>query len=186
MDKVGRPVYECMETDGRDSSNDEPKPKGGVMIEVTIPGYNTLQFKHLVLDYNGTLAVDGELLPGVKQALKGLSEELQVHILTADTFGKVRSRVEGIPCELSILPLENQDKGKLDYVKGLGAGYTVCIGNGRNDRLMLKEAALGIAVILEEGAATETLVAADVVSPSILSALELFTNPLRLTATLRS
>jgi hypothetical protein len=61
--------------------------------------------------------VDGELLPGVKEALKGLSEELQVHILTADTFGKVRSRVEGVPCELSILPVESQDTGKLDYVK---------------------------------------------------------------------
>ncbi|MGD9031334.1 MAG: ATPase P [Desulfobacteraceae bacterium] len=156
------------------------------MIEVKIPGYKTLQFEHLVLDYNGTLAVDGEVLPGVKEALKGLSEELQVHILTADTFGKVRSRVEGVPCELSILSVDNQDKSKLDYVKGLGAGYTVCVGNGRNDRLMLKEAALGIAVILEEGVAVETLVSADIVCTSILSALELLTSPLRLTATLRS
>jgi soluble P-type ATPase len=156
------------------------------MIEVTIPGYETLQFEHLVLDYNGTLAVDGELVPDVKEALKGLSEAVKVHILTADTFGKVRSRVEGIPCELSILAVDDQDKGKLDYVKALGAGHTVCIGNGRNDRLMLKEAALGIAVILEEGVATETLVAADIVCNSILSALELLTSPLRLTATLRS
>lgn len=156
------------------------------MIEITIPGYGKLQFKHLVLDYNGTLAVDGELMPGVKNALKGLADELQIHILTADTFGKVRSRVEGVPCELSILAVDNQDKGKLDYVKGLGAGYTVCVGNGRNDRLMLKEAALGMAVILEEGVATDTLVAADIVCTSILSALELLTNPLRLIATLRS
>jgi soluble P-type ATPase len=156
------------------------------MIKAKIPGYKALRFEHLVLDYNGTLAVDGELLAGVKEALRALSEQLQVHILTADTFGKVRSRVEGIPCELSILPLENQDTGKLDYVKSLGAEHTVCIGNGRNDRLMLKEAGLGIAVILEEGAATETLLSADVVSASILSALELLTNPLRLTATLRS
>ncbi|NIR14980.1 MAG: ATPase P [Desulfobacterales bacterium] len=156
------------------------------MIEITIPGYGKLQFKHLVLDYNGTLAVDGELMPGVKDALKGLADELQIHILTADTFGKVRSRVEGVPCELSILAVDNQDKGKLDYVKGLGAGYTVCVGNGRNDRLMLKEAALGMAVILEEGVATDTLVAADIVCTSILSALELLTNPLRLIATLRS
>ncbi len=156
------------------------------MIEVEIPGYKRLQFKHLVLDYNGTLAVDGELLEGVKEALKSLAKTLQVHILTADTFGEVRSRIEGIPCELSILPLDNQDKGKLDYVKGLGAGHTVCVGNGRNDRLMVKEAALGIAVILGEGAAIETLVSADVVCTSILSALELLTHPLRLTATLRS
>jgi soluble P-type ATPase len=156
------------------------------MIEVAIPGYKTLQFEHLVLDYNGTLAVDGELLPGVKEALKGLSEKLQVHMLTADTFGKVQSRVEGIPCDLAILPLENQDRGKLDYVKRLGASQTVCMGNGRNDRLMLKEAALGIAVILEEGAAMETLASADIVCTGILPALELLTNPLRLTATLRS
>lgn len=156
------------------------------MIEIAIPGYRKLQFRHMVLDYNGTLAVDGELLPDVKDVLIGLSEELQVHILTADTFGKVRSRVAGIPCEVSILPVESQDTGKLEYVKSLGAGYTVCMGNGRNDRLMLKEAALGIVVILEEGAALETLLAADVVCTGILSALELLTNPLRLTATLRS
>ena len=156
------------------------------MIEIVIPGYKKLQLKHVVLDYNGTLAMDGELLPGVKDALKGLAEELQIHILTADTFGKVKSRVEGIPCELSILAVERQDTGKLDYVKSLGAEHTVCIGNGRNDRLMLKEAALGIAVILEEGAAVETLVEADIACTTILSALELLINPLRLTATLRS
>ena len=156
------------------------------MIEIAIPGYRKLQLKHMVLDYNGTLAVDGELLPGVKDALKDLGKELQIHILTADTFGKVKSRVEGIPCELSILPVENQDTGKLDYVKSLGAEHTICMGNGRNDRLMLKEASLGIAVILEEGAAMETLAAADIVCTGILPALALLSNPLRLTATLRS
>lgn len=156
------------------------------MIEVAIPGYKTLQFNYLVLDYNGTLAVDGALLPGVKEALKGLAQKLEIHVLTADTFGKARSSVEDIPCELSILPVDNQDTGKLEYVKRLGAKHTVCIGNGRNDRLMLNEAALGIAVILKEGAAMETLIAANVVCTSILSALELLTNTLRLTATLRS
>jgi len=51
---------------------------------------------------------------------------------------------------------------------------------------MLKKAVLGIAVILEEGAAAETIIAADVVFTNIVSALDLLTNPLRLTATLRS
>jgi soluble P-type ATPase len=51
---------------------------------------------------------------------------------------------------------------------------------------MLQAAALGIAVILQEGIAVETLVTADVVCKDIISALELLTNPLRLTATLRS
>ena len=156
------------------------------MIEVEIPGYGHLRLEHLVLDYNGTLAVDGEPLVGVTDALKNLAQSLEVHVLTADTFGKVQSRLEGLPFRLSILPVENQDTGKRDYVKALDAERTVCMGNGRNDHLMLKEAALGVAVIMDEGVAVETLNSADVVCTSILSALELLTNPLRLTATLRS
>ena len=156
------------------------------MIEITIPGYKTLKLEHLVLDHNGTLAVDGILLSGVKERLKALSADLKIHVLTADTFGKARSQLEDVPCKLSILPLDDQDTGKLAYIKKLGSERTACIGNGRNDRLMLKEAALGITVILEEGTALETLTSADVVCKDIVSALELLTHPLRLTATLRS
>jgi soluble P-type ATPase len=156
------------------------------MIEIDIPGYKTLQLSHLVLDHNGTLAVDGLLVAGVRDSLNRLSADMAVHVLTADTFGKAKSQLKGVPCKLSILPSANQDIGKLEYVKKLGAEHAVCIGNGRNDRLMLKEAALGIAVILEEGTAAETLASADVICKDILSALELLSNPLRLTATLRS
>ena len=156
------------------------------MIEVNIPGYKVLRIEHLVLDHNGTLAVDGILIEGVKKRLEELSRVLQIHVVTADTFGKARSQLEGTPCELTVLPTGDQDLGKLAFVKRLGSDRTACIGNGRNDCLMLKEAALGIAVILAEGAAAVTLNSADVVCTSILSALELLQNPLRLTATLRS
>jgi soluble P-type ATPase len=156
------------------------------MLTFEIPGRGELQLEQLVLDYNGTLALDGELIEGVKASLKVLAAHLQIHVVTADTFGKARSALRGIPCELTVLPGENQDTGKLAYVQQLGPEKTVCIGNGRNDRLMLKEAALAIAVIQDEGAAAETLMAADVVCTHVLSALGLLTDPLRLTATLRS
>lgn len=156
------------------------------MIEIEIPGRGAFKLEHIVLDYNGTLAVDGELLPGVKSTLKALAQEMEVHVITADTFGKVRSRLMDVPCTISVLSPENQDRGKLDYVRSLGAQHTVCIGNGKNDRLMLKEAVLGIAVVLGEGCAVETLCSADVVCTDILSALELLINPLRLAATLRN
>jgi soluble P-type ATPase len=155
------------------------------VIEVNIPGDRILQLKHIVLDYNGTIACDGDLIPGVKENLIALADKLQVHILTADTFGNARRGLEGIECELSIIAPESQDTGKLDYVKRLGAENTVCVGNGRNDQLMLKAAALGIAVILEEGAAATTLSTADVVCTNIVSALALLENPMRLIATLR-
>jgi len=156
------------------------------MIEVYVPGYKTLKLNYMVLDYNGTLSCDGEVIPGVKERLSALSEQLSVHVITADTFGKVESRLKDVPCKITVLPLEKQDVAKLEYIKQLGTDRTVCIGNGRNDRLMLKAAALGIAVVLEEGAAVETVMDADVVFTGINSALDLLSNPLRLTATLRS
>jgi soluble P-type ATPase len=156
------------------------------MFTVSIPGYKDLELEHLVLDYNGTLACDGEMLPGVQESLGVLARDLQIHVLTADTFGKARAQLEGLPYQLVVLPADNQDEGKRAYVERLGSERTVAIGNGRNDRRMLKAAALGIAVVGEEGAAAEALLAADVVCRDIFSALALLANPLRLVATLRS
>ena len=156
------------------------------MISINIPDYGDLEISHLVLDYNGTIACDGQLITDVKDLLVKLSNQLQIHILTADTFGNVREGIDGIPCKLEILPKVNQSQKKLDYVSELGIIDTICIGNGRNDRLMLDEAAVGILVIQKEGAAVESLQAADVICTNIIDALELLVHPKRLTATLRS
>ena len=68
------------------------------MIEIAIPGTASLVLQHLVLDYNGTLACDGVLLPGVRERLLVLAENLQVHVVTADTFGQAREELTGVPC----------------------------------------------------------------------------------------
>jgi soluble P-type ATPase len=68
----------------------------------------------------------------------------------------------------------------------LGETQTAAVGNGRNDRLMLKEAALGIVVVQTEGTAVEAMSAADLLVPGILEALDLLLFPRRLKATLRS
>jgi soluble P-type ATPase len=156
------------------------------MLEIEIPGYRSLRLSDLILDYNGTIAVDGKIIDRVKERLVGLSKSLGIHILTADTFGSVRNQLAGVACQLSIIPLENQVQAKVDYVRQLGCEGAVCIGNGRNDMLMLKEAALGIAVMQSEGGCIQAVFAADVVTTSVLDALDLLIHPLRLTATLRS
>lgn len=156
------------------------------MIEISIPGYKHLQLHHLVLDYNGTIACDGHLLPGVKTALKDLSNRLQIHILTADTHGDVQDKIQDVDGKLFVIDPHNQDRAKREYVLQLGSEFTVGIGNGRNDCLMIEEAALGIAVVQEEGSFAKTLLSADIVCTNILSALELLIYPLRLVATLRS
>jgi soluble P-type ATPase len=122
----------------------------------------------------------------VRERLEELSKSLSIHILTADTFGSVQKEMTGIPCEVVVIGKENQTQAKADYVRQLGLQKTVTVGNGRNDALMLKEVVLGIAVIQEEGATVETLMAADIVTRSILDALDLLLHALRLTATLRS
>jgi soluble P-type ATPase len=156
------------------------------MIEVDIPGYGQLELHYIVLDYNGTLAVDGEIIGGVREQLTRLAEKLEVHVLTADTFGLAAANLEGVPCRLTVLGKEAQDVGKRDFVGRLGRERTVSVGNGRNDQMMLRESALGLAVILAEGACMATVSAADIVFSDILDALKILESPLRLTATLRS
>ncbi len=156
------------------------------MIAVAIPGFRELRLEHLALDYNGTLAADGRLLVGVATALKALAQSLQIHVVTADTFGLAAKELAGLPVELILLPATAQAEAKLAFVAKLDENTVVAIGNGRNDRMMLKAAALGIAVIQQEGAAAETLASADVVALDVLDALDLLRHPKRLVATLRA
>ena len=156
------------------------------MIKIDIPGFRLLQLEHLVLDYNGTLALDGTLLPGVSSALTALAADISVHVITADTFGVAARELEKLPLVLSIIPLADQVQAKLDYVNALGAETVVAIGNGRNDRKMLQAAVVGIALVQKEGGAAQTIVAADVVCLSIVDALDLLRHSKRMVATLRS
>jgi P-type E1-E2 ATPase len=155
------------------------------MYGVDIPGFGNLRLEHLLLDFNGTLAVDGRLLGGVSPLLIELSAMLHIHVLTADTFGSAANELAGLPVHLSVMPDIKQAEAKLEVVQRLQASQVVAIGNGRNDRLMLQSAALGIAVTQAEGAAGETLAIADIVAPGIVDALELLRQPRRLIATLR-
>jgi soluble P-type ATPase len=156
------------------------------MLEIDIPGLGQLQLEQLVMDYNGTVAVDGEPVTGVRERVDQLAEQVQVHVITADTFGKVQARLEDWACSVKILGKEDQVGQKLAFVQELGADNCVCIGNGRNDRMMLEAAALGLAVMLDEGTSRECLLSADIALPGIVPALDLLLHPLRLTATLRS
>ncbi len=156
------------------------------VIDIDIPGYRHLRLVHLVFDYNGTLATDGKLLYGVGQPLSKLVQNLRIHVITADTFGLAAEQLAGLPVALSIIPAERQAEAKRDFVSGLGADGVVAIGNGRNDRLMLEAAAVGIAVMQKEGGSAAALAACDVVCTDVLDALDLLLNPKRLIATLRS
>jgi P-type E1-E2 ATPase len=159
------------------------------MIEISIPGKGTLQVSHLVLDVNGTLALDGQLLPGVTERLDALKEQLQIHLLTADTHGRQREIDRQLGLTATILPpttpTTTQRSLKAAYVQELGPETVVAIGNGNNDAGMLQTAGLGIAVLGPEGLAAQAQTSASVVCATINDALDLLLHPNRLRATLR-
>lgn len=130
--------------------------------------------------FNGTLAVDGKLIHGVKEQLNLLAEHLEIHIVTGDGMGTAGSELCDVNCNLTITPAEQQALTKQNYIRQLDPTKTVAIGNGRNDCFILQEAALGIAILGNEGLANDAFMAADLIIPSINLALELLTYPKRL------
>jgi soluble P-type ATPase len=148
-----------------------------------IPGRAPLTLEFLLLDVNGTLSDRGELIDGVDERLAAVREQLEPRLLSADTFGTLGTIAErlALPAQTVATAMD-----KLAVLSELGANRCVAIGNGSNDREMLAEAALGIAIIGPEGCSAPTLSACDLVCRSILDALDLLRDPRALAATLRS
>ena len=155
------------------------------MIRLNIPGVGEINLEHVVFDVNGTLAVDGTLLPGIPGLLQDLSQLLSIHLLTADTHGKQAEIDRQLNLEAIRIRAGDEKEQKLEYVHRLGADQTAAVGQGANDALMLEAARIGICVISAEGTALQSLLKADLVVPDILSALEILQNPTRLKASLR-
>ena len=155
-------------------------------MNMDIPGFGNLDLKHLVLDYNGTIARDGKLLSNIGRTLEDVAEYLTIHVLTADTCGTAEQELAGLPCLLQIFTGDQITEQKEQYVNTLDADQVVCIGNGANDRLMLEAARLGIAVLEGEGSAVSAIQHADIIVRSIYDAMGLLLIPQRIVATLRS
>jgi soluble P-type ATPase len=163
----------------------EPGGESINMIEIQVPGRGTYRLEHLVLDVNGTIAVQGQLIAGVAPRLAELRRLLKVHMLTADTRGRQQAIDMQLEMEAVRIQPEDEVMQKAFFVQELGSETVCAIGNGANDAGMLRTAQLAIAVLGEEGLAVETLSAAAVVVPHVNTALDLLLNPLRLVATLR-
>lgn len=155
------------------------------MIEIEVPGRGTYRLKHVVLDVNGTIAVDGRLVEGVAKRVAELRRSIEVHMLTADTRGRQQVIDAQLGMQAARITPQDEAAQKASFVRELGGESVCAVGNGANDAGMLREARLAIAVLGEEGLAVETLNAADAVVPSVTVALDLLLKPLRLVATLR-
>jgi soluble P-type ATPase len=155
------------------------------MVRIAIPGTGSIEVTNLVLDFNGTIATDGVIDPGIKDKIEELSQKIKVYILSADTLGNLEEITKQIRAEVVKIPPGNGSEGKRKFLEGIDPSETAVIGNGYNDHAILQKARLGIAVIGKEGASAKAVLCSDVVVNNISDALDLFICPLRLIATLR-
>ena len=153
-----------------------------VTLSVSIPGFADLRLEHLLLDVNGTLTNRGALMDDVAGRVDRLRGELDIHLVSADTFGSLDSIAESL--RVAALAVATGED-KLRVLEQLGRKYCAVIGNGTNDALVLEAAAIGFAVLGPEGASAAALRSADVVCASAVDALDLLLEPKALSATLR-
>jgi len=153
-------------------------------MKIDIPGWGSIDIENIVIDLDGTIATDGRISLEVKEKIGALSNLAKIYILTANTQGPADEEILGMKAGLIKVPNEDSKRGKLDFLKTLNLEMTVAIGNGSNDQLILKEAALGIAVLGDEGVSVSAMKSADIVVKNIQNALDLFLKPKRLITTL--
>jgi soluble P-type ATPase len=161
--------------------------KRGVLIE--IPGFGGRMIHNVVSDFTGTCSLDGKLTPGLRERFLELERVVDIHIVTADTFGTAAEQLSGLPLVLKKLTTGDEDVQKRDYVRKLDARRAAVFGNGNNDQLLLKEAreagGLAIAVDNGEGCAVFALLNANLFVVGATNAFDLLLEPRRCTATLR-
>lgn len=155
------------------------------MLTVNIPGRGALSLSHLILDYNGTIALDGLVLEGVRPRLEALARELDILVITADTHGTAAERCRDLPVRVLTFPTEQVGAIKAREARALSGGVA-CIGNGFNDIPMSDVCDLSVCVMGAEGCCAALLSHCHVAVPSITDALDLLLRPDRLRATLRA
>ena len=156
------------------------------MITIEIPGRDTLHIKHIVLDFNGTLATHGVISNEARQLLTELAKEVRLFVLTADTLGNAAEACKGLPVVLKTFPNDRAGLHKTRVVEELDPQYCACIGNGFNDVGMFEKAALTIGVLGAEGICAKLISHSDIIVSSIEDGLALFLDTKKIIATLRS
>jgi len=147
-------------------------------------GLNPLEIEFVLLDFEGTLAINRRVHPKAKDKINLLSKRTNIYVLTTQKKELIEERLRKVKAEIIYLAEGDSSKGKLDLLRQLGPTGCVAIGNGMDDAAMIQEAGIGICVIGKEGSSGEAMKNADLVFTDILDALDFLLKPLRQKATL--
>lgn len=154
------------------------------MILLQRPGQPNIEIECLLIDYEGSLAIDGRVHPKVKDKINLLSKRLKIYIFVKGEKEKVEERLRNVKANIVFLQEGQATVAKLELLKKVGPERTVAIGNGVDDVSLLEEAIFSIGVIGKEGASGEALKKADLVVTDVINGLDFLLKPLRQKTTL--
>jgi soluble P-type ATPase len=160
----------------------------GILID--IPGLGDRVIHTVICDYTGTLSCRGQLVPGVKEQLSQLMTRVDLHVVTADSYGTAGSQLAGIVMPYRLQKQEGlHDFEKQEFAEKFALQHVAALGNGNNDRLLLKRVkeagGLAIAVDNGEGCAVDAVMSAHLLIVGAVNALNLLLEPKGCKATLR-
>ncbi|MHA1803610.1 MAG: HAD family hydrolase [Promethearchaeota archaeon] len=155
----------------------------------SIPNFKTLTIENILFDLNGTIQFSGEISLELIEKMQELKKFYNVFVISADTRGNLKNLAEKMNVDYIKIAMSNdltEAEAKNRELEKLGEDKTAAIGNGNNDALMLKNAALGIAILGKEGLSVQSLLNCDVVLPDPISAMNFLLDEQTLIATLRT
>ena len=65
------------------------------MVTASIPEWGELALEYLLVDFNGTIAFDGQMKKGVRELLDEVSKHVKVYVVTADTYESIEKEAAG-------------------------------------------------------------------------------------------
>ena len=178
------------------------------MISIERPGLNPLEIEYILLDFDGTLAIDRRVHPKAKDKINLLSKRVKIYVFVnpptipnnkvnppTPPFNKggkggilakelIKERLRKVKAEIIYLVEGDASRSKLDLLRQLGPTRCAAIGNGMDDAILIQQAGIGICIIGKEGSSGEAVTNADLVFTDILDALDFLLKPLRQKATL--
>lgn len=152
---------------------------------IEIPNDDNLDIKNIVFDFNGTIAISGKIIDGVFDKIIKLSENFNISIVTADTFGSVKKIFKDTNINIHIISKDNGSLDKMNYIKKIGALNTIALGNGNNDSMMLSKAKIGISILNQEGLSLEALKSSNILLKDINDFFKMIEEPKKFIAILR-
>ncbi|MDM8533466.1 ATPase P [Clostridiaceae bacterium HSG29] len=152
---------------------------------INVPETGKYEIENIVFDYNGTIAINGEIINGILEKIVKLAESFNVTIITADTFNTVKRAFKNTDVNIHIIDSIDGTIQKKEFVEEVGSNKTIALGNGRNDELMLKEAIISVAILNDEGVSLKALNNADFLLKDINHFFEMIEEPKKLVAILR-